>query len=595
MATLNEHAVVTVTSTQVRASADDSILVETGGFTPTRWFLEHTANASNDEAEPPKKKRRISKKAELPAAPVFDTASEDEIRIHRVCIDLHFPDTLRTKSASAKATEDDVEFEKAEGIAVVPYGIDSDWDGSWMRLTAPGKLGAVLMIECSEIPQSTRDALRQIALPGQLRAAYTGTREKTNPATKLRCTMKRSLGQFYTVIRLEASVSWRSGISAFPQGMPTGRARVYGDYDLMAQAYHDTARVEVDHAQPWTPHDFYDSVHVPDSNAGGEGMYKDVLDTELYPFQERAVSWMLRREGMEYKTKQLVRVPEEERKRLEFFEPVRDVDGKLCYVNYLQGIVSHQPLLEEDPLSGGLLAEEMGLGKTVEVLSLIALHKRINLPNRNVQDDHSGTQVTPSRATLIITPASILQQWESELARHAPSLRVWHYKGTLADGRTRSDADVVQDLAHGFDVVLATYQTLGQEIHYAEDPPERNMRHARRFDRKRSPLVQIQWWRICLDEAQMVESGVTAAARVACRLPRIHSWAVSGTPLRKNAQDLHGLLIFLRYKPLSGDAKLWSHLITNHRHLFRRIWGEIALRHTKAHVRDELRLPAQKR
>jgi E3 ubiquitin-protein ligase SHPRH len=93
----------------------------------------------------------------------------------------------------------------------------------------------------------------------------------------------------------------------------------------------------------------------------------------------------------------------------------------------------------------------------------------------------------------------------------------------------------------------------------------------------------------------MVETGVTAAARVACRLPRVHSWAVSGTPVRKDVQDLHGLLIFLGYKPLSDSPRMWSHLITNHRHLFKRIFGDIALRHTKAHIRDELHLPPQKR
>ncbi|KAI7070188.1 hypothetical protein KC352_g42637, partial [Hortaea werneckii] len=60
-------------------------------------------------------------------------------------------------------------------------------------------------------------------------------------------------------------------------------------------------------------------------------------------------------------------------------------------------------------------------------------------------------------------------------------------------------------------------------------------------------------------------------------------------------QDLHGLLIFLRYSPLNESPKLWNHLITNHRHLFKKIFGEIALRHTKSQIREELRLPPQKR
>ena len=136
---------------------------------------------------------------------------------------------------------------------------------------------------------------------------------------------------------------------------------------------------------------------------------------------------------------------------------------------------------------------------------------------------------------------------------------------------------------------------LQAEIHFAEDPPERNMRHARRFERKRSPLVQLEWWRICLDEAQMVESGVTTAARVACRLPRVHSWAVSGTPVRKNIEDLHGLLIFLRYRPLASNIKLWRHIVSRQPGLFRLIFANIALRHTKAQIRDELHLPPQKR
>ncbi|KAK4952077.1 hypothetical protein LTR10_009997 [Elasticomyces elasticus] len=598
MAPINEHAVATVASTQVRASDDDSILVEAGGFTPMRWFLEHVANASADESEPPRKRQKVGKVLEVTVTTedASAAANKEVIIIHRVCVDLHFPNDARSKPAGAKALEDDVDFEGAEAVSVVPYGIDSNGDGTQLRLTAPQKLGAVLTIECSDLPQSVRDALRQLALPGQLKAAYDGTRIKTNPATNLVCTLKRSHGLLYTVIRLEASVSWRSGVSAFPQGAPIGKARVYEDYDLLVQAYRDFAREGIDHTQPWSPQDFYESVHVTDPTVGEIGIYDDVLDTELYPFQGRAVTWMLRREGMVYKDKQLIRVPKAERKCLDFCEPAKDIDGNVCYVNFLQGIVSREPMLDDDTLLGGLLAEEMGLGKTVELMSLVALHKRTDLPTRKVMDKQSDTRVIPSKATLIITPASILQQWMSELERHAPSLRVYHYTGVPTKYKEPdTEANLLQALAGEYDVVLATYSVLGHELYFAEDPPDRNMRQARRFDRKRSPLVQIQWWRVCLDEAQMVESGVTSAAKVACRLPRVHSWAVSGTPLRKNVQDLHGLLIFLRYKPLSDDSRLWSHLITNHRHLFQRIWREIALRHTKAQVRDELRLPPQKR
>ena len=602
MAPTNEHAVATVFSTQVRSSDDDSILVEAGGFVPTRWFLEHAAHRSDEVEEPPRKRRRVSRRQEdepsekISAPSIEEGPKEEVIPIHRVTIDLQFPDTLQSAPVKRKAIDDDVEFGDAEEVAVIPFGVDSDHGGSRLQLSAPENLGAVLVIECSTIDQAARDALRRIALPGKVRASYAGVREKTHPASILRCTLRRSLGELHTVIRLEASVLWRSGVSAFPQGMPVGKTRVYEDYDLLAQAYHDSARDEIDHTQQWTPRDFYDSVHVPEKTGSDAGKFEQVLDTELYPFQERAVTWMLRREGMEYNEKQLTRIARNDRRSLDFCEPIEDIDGKPCFVNYLQGVVSRESTSTADPLSGGLLAEEMGLGKTVEMLALVALHKRDQFLPNSVLDQPSSTLVTPSKATLIITPPTILQQWMSELKRHAPSLKVHHYTGIQSGERSKQeDAKVIEELANDYDVVFATYSTLGHEVHFAEDPPDRNMRKARKFARKRSPLVQIQWWRICLDEAQMVESGVTAAARVACRLPRVHSWAVSGTPLRKNVQDLHGLLIFLRYKPLSDSAMLWSHLITNHRHLFRRIWGEIALRHTKVYVREDLHLPTQKR
>ena len=46
-----------------------------------------------------------------------------------------------------------------------------------------------------------------------------------------------------------------------------------------------------------------------------------------------------------------------------------------------------------------------------------------------------------------------------------------------------------------------------------------------------SPLLSLRWWRVVIDEAQMVESGTAKAAAMARRLPAMHRWAVSGTPM----------------------------------------------------------------
>jgi E3 ubiquitin-protein ligase SHPRH len=244
------------------------------------------------------------------------------------------------------------------------------------------------------------------------------------------------------------------------------------------------------------------------------------------------------------------------------------------------------------PLRGGILAEEMGLGKTVELIALICLHTRKLATGTQVLDHFSGNTVTATGGTLIITPNAILEQWKNELSTHAPHLKVFHYQGLpTASADKPGQAPSVKDLLE-YDVVLTTYHVLSREVHYAKPAPERSFRNSKKYEPRRSPLVQLSWWRVCLDEAQMVESGVSQAATVARLLPRCNAWAVSGTPLRKDIQDLRGLLIFLRYEPYSSSTQHWKRV---DKATFKEIFGHIAMRHTKDKVRHELRLPPQKR
>ena len=601
MAPSSEYAVATALSAQVFSHDEGSILVEAGGFEAARWYLQHGIRPVNnvDEGEgnivqPPTKRRKIDGGRSVQVKALDESR---HVPVAQVTIDLHFPETLDGKAAKKGSILEDVNFDGAESVLVTPAIIDLFEDGTKLKLALRRKKGAVLMIHTTSISDEVLEALRRHAVT-RLRQPNSGKESMTepHPASWPRCTLTLSRGQLYTVIRLNVTLFWESGASAFPAGVPIGKARVYSDYDLLAQTFPDDSREVIDHTQQWTPQDFYDCVHVPDKARDVKGEFEAVLDSELYPFQKRAVHWMLWRESVEYRDGQIYKLPRSQRAQdVDYYREFKDLDGRTCYVNHLQGIVQRDRLGEgSSKLAGGLLAEEMGLGKTVELMALLCLHKAPdNMPAKALDAD-SGMEITPSKATLIITPLSILQQWKSELSTHAPALRVLHYEG-ITSKKPKEERQIIKEMTSQYDVVLATYRTLAKELHFAEDPPERNMRHARKFDRKRSPLVLIKWWRVCLDEAQMVESGVTAAARVACRLPRVNSWAVSGTPLRKNIEDLHGLLIFLRYRPLSEHAKLWSHLITNHRHLFRQIFGRIALRHTKAQIREDLHLPPQKR
>ena len=601
MAPPSEYAVATALSSQCLSHDEGSVVVEAGGIAPAQWFLEHGSRPNEDEENDeesedidhrPAKRRKVTIVRSVEA---FQPQEDRHIPVSRVIIDLHFPETLNGKPAKKKAILQDIDFEGAQSISVVPSTIDLFDDGTRLKLALRRKKGAVLVLDTAGISGKALDALREIAVSrNRTTDKDSSSRASEHPATLSRCILTRSRGPQYTILRLQATLYWQTNVSAFPSGVPTGKTKVYPDYEILAGAFPDGGREGIGHSSPWSPQDFYDSVHVPSKENDVSSDFEGLLESQLYPFQKRAVHWMLGREQKTYRNGRLKDVTQQDRcQDFNYYQAHEALDGTTCYVNHLQGTVCRKmPSSASGQLHGGILAEEMGLGKTVEVLALLSLHPRPQPMLTKVLDSDNTTQITPSKATLIITPNSILQQWMSELARHAPALKVMHYEGT---SKTTDNEKVLSRMTSNVDVVVTTYHTLAREVYFAEDPPDRNMRHARKFERKRSPLVKIDWWRICLDEAQMVESGVTAAARVACRLSRVNSWAVSGTPLRKDVQDLLGLLIFLQYRPFNEDGRLWPHLITYHRHLFRTLFGEIALRHTKAQIREDLQLPPQKR
>ncbi|CAG0899789.1 unnamed protein product, partial [Cyprideis torosa] len=164
----------------------------------------------------------------------------------------------------------------------------------------------------------------------------------------------------------------------------------------------------------------------------------------------------------------------------------------------------------------------------------------------------------PSRATLIVSPSSICDQWADEIRRHisVQGLKIFVYRGVAKSGyiQPRTLAD--------HDLVLCTYETLQREVNYL-DLPHSNAEEGRRFRQPKrymttpTPLPCIQWWRLCLDEAQLVET-TTKSALMAKRLQAIHRWGVSGTPLSGSVTDVFGLVSYLGLEPY---LSYWKQLI----------------------------------
>ncbi|CAM1508475.1 Fc.00g053230.m01.CDS01 [Cosmosporella sp. VM-42] len=367
--------------------------------------------------------------------------------------------------------------------------------------------------------------------------------------------------------------------------------------DTVFPAPNSTGRSDKD-VSAWSPMDFYEAAFVPPKDDKLPDAIEVLgLEATLFPYQKRTLQWLLGREGVRWsKDTHNVQVIEDEARHsaLDTFRKVKDLSGADFYLSDIFHVVTRDPAAFRQAdmnVKGGILAEEMGLGKTLEILGLILLHPRPTPPVLNAFEMQAN--LMPSGATLIVTPESLRAQWMSEISRHAPSLTIKFYEGR----KRLSDVDeekLVTDLA-SYDVIITTYSILSAELHYTTTPPERARRHERAYPRTKSPLVQISWWRVCLDEAQMIENGFSQAATVARVIPRRIAWGITGTPVKDDVKDLFGLLLFLRYEPYCSATQVWQALIKKHKPLFQQLFNGIALRHTKSMVRDELSLPPQKR
>jgi E3 ubiquitin-protein ligase SHPRH len=163
----------------------------------------------------------------------------------------------------------------------------------------------------------------------------------------------------------------------------------------------------------------------------------------------------------------------------------------------------------------------------------------------------NNSKLVESRSTLIVCPASIVHQWKTEIERHLhpdSQLKVLVYEGVktrMIFPKTLADSDIV----------LTTYDVMRSDLyHVLADMPKR-LRFDKKYKPMPTPLTAINWWRICLDECQMVESTTAKAAAMALHLSTVNRWCVSGTPIQRGLEDIYGLLLFLRREPYT--EKIW--------------------------------------
>ncbi|KAI5993262.1 SNF2 family N-terminal domain-containing protein [Pisolithus albus] len=358
----------------------------------------------------------------------------------------------------------------------------------------------------------------------------------------------------------------------------------------------------------------------------GDALQPDALNPTLLPFQRNTVAWMLSREGKEMTPdgKLVLRSSQSLSENAMLLWEKIIVGGRELFFNRLSCMVREDPPEPHSAL-GGILAEEPGLGKTIECIALILLNPA---PERNPTqkrwDPEAKLYVKEIKTTLIITPPSLAQQWADELATHAPSLKVLVYEGWSKVGvpiteaaaeeerekrratgvrnnrkAKGSEADVLDwcSYVNQFDVCITTYNVLRLDMVVARAPPKRPRRQDVSYsnlERPRSPLVMCEWYRVIMDEVQMMGAG--KSEEMVSLVPRLSSFAVSGTPAKAQVSDLIRVLRFLRVDDAVGSTQGWHlFLKSGFRDQFAAFFQHYAVRTLKSAVNDELTIPQQRR
>lgn len=338
------------------------------------------------------------------------------------------------------------------------------------------------------------------------------------------------------------------------------------------------------------------------------------INKTLLPFQVESVKWMLNHEGYNMDSAKQIKYPADPNDNeismiideiAPYWERVKSESGNYLWYNPASSAICDRATIlsyiksinyNKSPAKG-FLCEEMGLGKTLELTSVIKLNPRMSVSEKVKTDEFDLTRkIKESKTTIIICPETILNQWYEEITSTCDTLTVYKYRGIklMEDTNPEITPSEVAGFLRTFDIVLVAYNVLGKEVDRASFvPTERPKRgQTKRIDYS-SPLMLLEFYRLVIDEAQLASMHVSRVAHFCSILPRVHTWCVSGTIIRSNLQDLHSLLGCQRMYPLDRvSTNYWKQIP---RYIFDRLFKKSCLRHTKEMVGAQVKLPKQTR
>ncbi|MDP4188939.1 MAG: DEAD/DEAH box helicase, partial [Bacteroidota bacterium] len=227
---------------------------------------------------------------------------------------------------------------------------------------------------------------------------------------------------------------------------------------------------------------------------------------------------------------------------------------------------------------GGCLADDMGLGKTLQTIALLTASKvKKNL--RDPQQQQATPQMSslfndedtglsrPGKTSLIVMPLSLICNWENEVGKFAPHLKLYKHTGSSRI----QDADKFSY----YDIVLTTYGIVRNDLEL---------------------LKKFNFYYLILDESQAIKNPDSKIYHAISELSAQHRLVLSGTPIENSLSDLWAQMSFLN-PGLLGNLKFFRNEFQvpiekdnneNKQEKLKKLIAPFILRRTKALVEKDL-------
>jgi SNF2 family DNA or RNA helicase len=162
---------------------------------------------------------------------------------------------------------------------------------------------------------------------------------------------------------------------------------------------------------------------------------------------------------------------------------------------------------------GACLADDMGLGKTPQLIGFV-LHLKENYDLK--------------QPVLVICPTSVLNNWEREVKKFAPTLST-----LVHHGDNRSKGKTFAKEVNNKQLVITSYSLVHRDL---------------------ETLKNIEWEGIVLDEAQNIKNSSAKQSQAVRQLSAKFRIALTGTPVENRLSELWSILDFLNPSFLGTKA-----------------------------------------